>query len=323
MIFGRYCGRGGLPTLAAGIGMALALAPVLPAVAQTPPSPPPAYSPWQGIAPPPEAAPDADEDEAPEADKDAEADGKTKDAAIKGLELDWSQLNVDASTLKASPASKARVAPQSAFSTEMSWSANDKANGAAAVSVKQPLSNFLDTRVGADMTVTRPPQTLTESQLLANGGSLPQSSGTAWAAITAPGVGSIWDKTAVEARLDPSQEQSKLGTSLSKSLPLNEQYSLSLQNGYNLIEQGIIPVPGIVSRPARNYETDQSAKLSITDTGTSFTAGQTLSSTDDKWLRKIGAEQKLFGGVSISGSIGETPLGTTNKSLSAGFKQSW
>ena len=40
-------------------------------------------------------------------------------------------------------------------------------------------------------------------------------------------------------------------------------------------------------------------------------------------LRKVGAEQKLFGGVSISGSIGETPLGTTNKSVTAGFKQSW
>lgn len=312
--------------MAAGIGMiGIALAPALPAAAQTPPSPP-AYSPWQGIVPPPEPAPDTDEDEAPEADKDADAktkDATIKDATIKDLELDWSQLNVDASTLKASPASKARVAPQSAFSTDMSWSANDKGNGASAVTVKQPLSNFLDTRVGADMTVARPPQTLTESQLLANGGSLPQSSGTAWAAITAPGVGSIWDKTSVEARLDPSQDQSRLGTSLSKSLPLNAQYSLSLQNGYDLIEQGIIPVPGIVSRPARNYETDQSAKLSITDTGTSFTAGQTLSTTDDKWLRKIGAEQKLFGGVSISGSIGETPLGTINKSLSAGFKQSW
>ena len=293
-----------------------------PAHAQTPPSPP-AYSPWQGIAPPPEAAPEADEDEAPEADKDAEADGKTKDAAIKGLELDWSQLNVDASTLKASPASKARVAPQSAFSTEMSWSANDKANGAAAVSVKQPVSNFLDTRVGADMTVTRPPQTLTESQMLANGGSLPQSSGTAWAAITAPGVGSIWDKTAVEARIDPGQEQSKLGTSLSKSLPLNEGYSLTLQNNYNLIQQGVVPVPGIIGRPIQSYETEQSAKLSIAETGTSITAGQSLSSTDERWLRKIGAEQKLFGGVSISGSIGESPYGPTNKSLTAGFKQSW
>jgi hypothetical protein len=175
------------------------------------------------------------------------------------------------------------------------------------------------------MTVTREPTTMSEllAETTANGGSQPQSSGTAWAAITAPGAGSIWDKTSVEARVDPGQEQSKLGTSLSKSLPLSEQYSLTLQNGYNLIHQGIVPVPGIVSRPVRNYETDQTAKLSIGDTGTSLIAGQTLSSADDKWLRKIGAEQKLFDGVSISGSVGETAQGVTNKSLTAGFKRSW
>ena len=61
----------------------------------------------------------------------------------------------------------------------------------------------------------------------------------------------------------------------------------------------------------------------IADTGTSFIAGQTLSTSDDKWLRKVGAEQKLFDGVTISGSIGETPSGAASKSLSAGFKRSW
>jgi hypothetical protein len=84
-----------------------------------------------------------------------------------------------------------------------------------------------------------------------------------------------------------------------------------------------VPAPGLAGRTTWNHETEQSAKLSIVDTGTSFSAGQTLSSTDDKWLRRIGAEQKLFGGVSISGSISETPLGTASKSISAGFKQSW
>jgi hypothetical protein len=110
---------------------------------------------------------------------------------------------------------------------------------------------------------------------------------------------------------------------LRKSLPLSEHYSLTLKNDYNLIQQGIVPVPGIVSHPARSHETDQSARLSITDTGTSLIAGQTLSASDDKWLRKIGAEQKLFDGVTISGSIGETPSGTASTSLSAGFKRSW
>jgi hypothetical protein len=248
------------------------------------------------------------------------------DADIGELELDWSQLNVDASTLTTGPASKAR-SPQAGPGSEMSWSSKDKPNGSAALSVKQPLSLFWDARVGADMTVARQPATVTTSEQLserlANGGSPPQSSGAAWAAITAPGVGSIWDKTAIEARVDPSQEQSKLGTSLSKSLPLSEQYSLTLQNGYNVIQQGVVPMPGFTGHPSRNYEVDRSAKLSIADTGTSLIAGQTLSSTDDKWLGKIGAEQKLFDGVSISGSIGETPLGTTNKSVSAGFKRSW
>jgi len=242
---------------------------------------------------------------------------------VRDLELDWSQLNVDASTLTAKPAKT--IAPKSSGGGDASWSSKDQPNGAAAVTVKQSFSPFWDTKVGADMTVIREPTTMSEllSEKLANGGNQPQSNGSAWAAITAPGVGAIWDKTAVEARVDAAQEQSKLGTSFSKSLPMNEQYSLTLQNGYNLIQQGVVPVPGIVGHPSRNFQTAQTATLNIADTGTSFIAGQTLSSTDDKWLRKIGAEQKLFDGVSITGSVGETPLGITNKSLTAGFKRSW
>ena len=268
-----------------------------------------------------QAVPADENPEMPAAEADAP---EANDADIKDLQLDWSQLNVDASTLSTNPASK-RTTPKPGTAAEMSWSSNSKPNGAAGVSVKQPLSPFWDTRIGADMTVTRQPTTMSEllSEKATNGGNEPQSGGSAWAAITAPGVGSIWDKTAVEARVDPGQEQSKLGTSLSKSLPLGEQYSLTLQNGYNVIQQGVVPVPGIAAHPSRNYQTEQSAKLSITDTGTSLVAGQTLSTTDDKWLRKIGAEQKLFDGVSVSATVGETPQGATNKSLTAGFKHSW
>jgi hypothetical protein len=260
------------------------------------------------------------------ADADTATDPDKKDADVANLELDWSQLNVDASTLSKPMDSKARRSAAKPDG-ETSWSSKDRANGSAAVSVKQPVSTFWDARIGADMTVVNRPQMLTGSDLLrqkyASDVAPSQSSATAWAAITAPGAGPIWDKTAVEARFDPSQDQSKLGTSLSKSLPLGEQYSLTLQNGYNVVEQGIVPVPGIPGRPLRNYQADQSAKLDLADSGTSFNAGQSLSSADDKWLRKIGAEQKLFGGISISGSIGETALGPTNKRLTAGFKQSW
>ena len=299
--------RGFALVVAAGMSMVLAA----PASAQAVPS-----------GEEPDAA--AAEATAPDAGDADKKDADNKDADIKNLELDWSLLNVDASTLTTGPASKARPALQADTGADLSWSSKDKPNGSAAVSVKQPVSPFLDARVGADMTVVDQSRTQTSSDLLRQKFSADappsQSSGTAWAAVTAPGVGAIWDKTAIEARLDPSQEQSRLGTSLSKSLSLSEQYSLTLQNAYHVIQQGNFPAVG---HSTRNYDTEQSARLSIVDTGTSFSAGQTLSSTDDKWLRKIGAEQKLFGGVNISGSISETPLGTSSKSIAAGFKKSW
>jgi len=308
MIPNMRCGWARLPMLVAGVSLAWTLA----AAAQTPPT---------------NDEPEMQETEDAEA-APAEAAPSVNDADImKDIDvskLDWSLLNVDASTL-GDLAAKGRAA-KGAASADVAWSANERGNGTSAVSVKQSISPFWDTRIGADMTVARQGSATTSEQLsekLANGGSLPQSSGTAWAAITAPGVASIWDTTAVEARVDPSSEQSKLGTSLSKSLPISEQYSLTLKNDYNLIQQGIVPVPGIVSHPARSHETDQSARLSIAETGTSFMAGQTLSASDEKWLRKVGAEQKLFDGVTISGSIGETPSGAASKSLSAGFKRSW
>jgi hypothetical protein len=290
-----------LPMLVAGVTLVSMLA----AAAQTPPA---------------SGETETQETEDAEAAPGADDTDIMKDIDVS--KLDWSLLNVDASTL-ADLAAKGGAAKGPA-SAATAWSAIEMSNGTSAVSVKQSISPFWDTRIGADMTVARQGGVTTSEQLserLANGGSLPQSSGTAWAAITAPGVASIWDTTAVEARIDPASEQSRLGTSLSKSLPLGEQYSLTLRNDYNLIQQGIVPVPGIISHPARSHATDQSARLSIADTGTSFSAGQTAS--DDKWLRRIGAEQKLFDGVAISGSIGETPSGAANTSLSAGFKRSW
>jgi hypothetical protein len=206
----------------------------------------------------------------------------------------------------------------------MNWSNQDKANGASAVSVKQTLSPFWDTRIGADMTVAKPPTTMSEllEEKAQNGGGTVQSGGTAWAAVTAPGAGSIWDKTAIEARIDPGSDQSRIGTTITKAVPLDD-YNLTLQNGYNVTQQGMVPLPGAAPRTNRSFDTEQSAKLSMGGTGTSLIAGQTLSSGDDKWLRKVGAEQKLYDGVNISGTIGETAQGATSKSITAGFKRSW
>jgi hypothetical protein len=306
MISRTFQGAAGALWLAAGLSFAMAP----PAQAQAP-------------------AASSDSQDSAEAPPMDTASADPSDVDMSGVDinnLDWSQLNADAGTLTSRPAAAQRGAKGGVKGgDEMNWSGNGKPNGASAVSVKHSISPFWDTRIGADMTFAREPATMAElvAEKAANGGAVPQSSGSAWAAITAPGAGAIWDKTAIEARVDPAQEQSKLGTSISKSVPINEQYSVTLQNGYNMTQQGMVPLPGAAPRAARNYETDQSAKLNIEDTGTSIIAGQTMSSGDEKWLRKFGAEQKLPNGVSVSGSIGETPQGTTSKSITAGFKKSW
>jgi hypothetical protein len=239
-------------------------------------------------------------------------------------EPDWTLLdNGRAPTASASPREQRATAKAAASA----WTTQKNADGSSAVAVKQSLLPFWDTRVGADLNVANQPSAYSAADAYRNqfgSGTQASSGGSAWAAMTAPGVGSIWDKTAIEARVDPLTDQSKLGTSFSKSVPLaGNQYSLTLQNGYNVIQQGSVPIIGFNGRATRSYETDQQARLSITDSGTSLLAGQTMATTDDRWLRKVGAEQKLFGGVSISGTISETLTGPANKSLTAGFRHSW
>lgn len=240
-------------------------------------------------------------------------------------EPDWSSLSVnDSPTAKGSL--RERKSSLIVGKQTSSWTVHDS-EGASAVSVKQSVLPFWDTRIGADMNVAHQDVARSAQDAYRNqfgDGTQATSNGTAWAAMTAPGVGSIWDQTSIEARVDPYADQTKFGTSISKSVPLaGNQYSLTLQSGYNVIQQGAIPMVGYNGRPTRTYETDQLARFNISETGTSFMAGQSLATTDDKWLRKVGAEQKLFGGINVTGALSETTTGVTNKSLTAGFKHSW
>lgn len=256
--------------------------------------------------------------------EDAMAEESASQEFVVPPDFDWSQLATDPALNK--PLKPGKASNQT--NNDMSWKRDDKPDGTAAVTVKQPIVPFWDTRIGADMNVvSQMPMTSNDilQQKLAHDNQIAQSSGSAWAAMTAPGLGFIWDKTSIEARMDPSQDQSKIGTSLEKTLPLAGDTALTLQNGYRVMQQSLTPIAGPAERSTRNYEVDQSAKFSLNTTGTSFIAGQTLSTAtaEDKWLRKVGAEQKILGGVNVTGTIAQTPEGVTDRSLKAGYKYSW
>lgn len=263
----------------------------------------------------------AGDDDAP-----AEAADNTGLETALPTDIDWSLLNTDPSSeIGKQWTLKPRTNKGFAGDT-WSWTRNNNPDGSSTVTIKQPLSPFWDTRIGADLSVvSQTPATSSDvlAQKIANDNHLSRSTGSAWAAITAPGLGSIWDKTAIEARTDPTQDQSKFSASMSKSIPFgSDRYALTLQNGYNVTQQTLVPVFGI-SASSRVVELDQSAKLGVAETGTSFIAGQTHSTADEKWLRRIGAEQKIFGDVTFTGAISETATGAASRSLTAGFKRSW
>jgi hypothetical protein len=48
-----------------------------------------------------------------------------------------------------------------------------------------------------------------------------------------------------------------------------------------------------------------------------------MSTLDNRWLSHIGAEQKLFGGISITGTLAQAADGPDTGSLTAAYKYHW
>jgi len=150
------------------------------------------------------------------------------------------------------------------------------------------------------------------------------SSGVAWAKVTppAPDWPLSWDKATLETRVDP-QQQGTLGMTLSRSLPLGGDTSMTWVNGYGLSQSlghGGTPASG----GGQVYSTSQVMRFTIGPAATTFSLGATLSSADDKWSRTVSAEQKLFSGpVSVVGAVSESATGDISRSLKAGFRQTW
>ena len=185
---------------------------------------------------------------------------------------------------------------------------------------ERPVASPWDSKVGIDYHKPSIPATNFQPEQLTAGAVPDQSAGVAWATVTAPGFGSAlgWDQTAIETRVDPAQEQTQLGTRLSRSVPVGEDVSMTLENGVSMTRS--LPSGGAQNH---GWASSQALRFNVLPTDT-VSIGADISSTDDKWLRTLSAEQKLFGGpFSVTGSVSETPTGDMSKSLRAGFKRTW
>jgi hypothetical protein len=155
-------------------------------------------------------------------------------------------------------------------------------------------------------------------------GAMPeQTVGVAWANVTAPGL-MAWDKSTIETRVDPYQ-QTRFGVTLSRSVPVGSDLSLTLQNAFAWTQPLLQGAP-IVAHGANTHvvEGNHAVRFTFLPANTTLSIGATGSSAEEGWRRSLSAEQRLFGGpVSITGAVSETATGELNRSLKAGFRRSW
>jgi hypothetical protein len=239
----------------------------------------------------------------------------------------WEDLNYYASTYSA-PGKKMARAPRPAEPPALNWSGNRNADGSASVSVKRAFTTPWDTKVGVDLGLAPPADSATLARRIVSGTAPAQSSGTAYVTTTAPSLDLPfgWDKAALEARVDPGQEQGKLGAVLDKSMPLGRRFSLNVQNGFSATGALVGASGSTIAGPlpiTPVYATESTARLKFLPTGTSLFTGGTISTADDKWLQQVGVEQSLPGGVSINGVVRETTTGDADRSIIATFKRIW
>lgn len=240
--------------------------------------------------------------------------------------IDWSVLNTDIIPPLDRQGQSITIMP-AAREAAPKWSRTDKGDGSAAVTVNRALPTVWDTKVGVDFGLPAASSPLTTPERLPAGAAAEQGSGVAWANTTAPALQLPlgWDKASLDARFDPLQEQSKLGSRFSRSLPIGEDLSLTMESGFAITHLRDQPLPEDLSgsQTVNIFDTDRLAKINFLATGTSFGASSRKSSVDDQWLNSVSAEQKLFGGISVTGVVSETPEGDTSKSLTAGFRRKW
>ncbi len=253
-------------------------------------------------------APDATTQAAP----DEVSDDVSEQATEEIPDLDFSDIDLDAIT-RISPSGNAPRFPAPAASK--SWNRTEDKTGAASVVQKQTWSNGIATNVGVDSPGAQP-------QWPAPGEVQAPSGSTAWANAAIPGFGLI-DQTTLDARLDPDGDQRKFGARFQKSITLNPGVSLTLQNGFGVSQALAAQTITGVAPPPQVFDNEQLAKLNVLDFGTSLFAGTRQSSADDRRLNSFGAEQNLFGGVSVSGAVSENAAGGHDHSLSARFRRNW
>ena len=285
----------------------------------------PAVAQDAGVAADPAAAPaaavDNDAENAP-----AEVPLTPDEAAALGNALLFDPANLASSK----PAKPLRL-PGLNDPTKLDVSHNDKPGGASTMVINRPLASDWDAKVGADLNLAPAPSNgyLPSKPLAVT--TADQDSGAAWASV---GMANL---ATVDARVDPGNDQGKLGTTFKHSIPVGSKFSVTLQNSYSVTETFSAPMPApsdvpLMAVPATTapapptpqiWGSQKALKFDVLATGTTFGAGVATASNDPVTHNTFSADQKLYGPLHVTTAVTDFGQVTASKSISAGLKLNW
>lgn len=237
-------------------------------------------------------------------------------------------LALDPNSFANAPVKPLRL-PSLANTKGLDLSRTDRPDGSGTVIVKKPLGTDWDANVGADLGLAaNAPQSYGPNNPLGVTRN-DRGSGAAWASLGVPNFATV------DARVDPNNEQGRLGTTFKRSLPIGDRFAVSVQSRYSLTETlgqpqaaaSDIPLRGApVSDPAlapRVWGNENVAKFDILPTGTTLGAGLSSTSTDPVTHNTLSAEQKIYGPLGVTTAVTDFGRAGENKSVRARLKLTW
>jgi hypothetical protein len=197
-----------------------------------------------------------------------------------------------------------------------SWNRVDNPDGSTNYSVNKTLSAPWDARIGADIGTAAPYPDATAPRVLPS--SLPSNagSGSAWANVAVPHVATV------EVRAEPANDYDKFGTKFERSVPLGKSLSVTAQSTLGVTEMRPSSVPS-ADAATRLFSTDNSLQLNVIATGTSLAAGTSTVTGDPMTHSRFSAGQKIYGPLSVTGTVNDPGESTRNVSLTAGMNINW
>ena len=242
-----------------------------------------------------------------------------------------SALLFDPANLASSKQAKPLRLPGLNDPTKLDVSHNDKPGGASTMAINRPLASDWDAKVGANLNLATALSTgyLPSKPLAVTTAS--QDSGAAWASV---GMANL---ATVDARIDPGNDQGKLGTTFKHSIPVGSKFSVMLQDSYSVTETFAAPAPApsdvpLMAVPATTapapptpqiWGSQKALKFDVLATGTTFGAGVVTASNDPVMHNTFSADQKLYGPLHVTTAVTDFGQTTASKSISAGLKLNW